>query len=86
MALFAYLIGWDVTSLGLIALYLALIPLAIWQLRLRWKERKFYYGKDSLETEDVPSNNDAIHPIFGGVLRQDYLRSDKITFVTQSWH
>jgi hypothetical protein len=81
MALFAYLIGWDVTSLGLIALYLALIPLAIWQLRSRWRERKFFYGKDSLETGDVPSNNDAIHPIFGGVLRQDYLRYSVLALI-----
>ena len=74
MALLAYLIGWEITSLGLIASYLTLIPLAIWQLRLKWRERKFSYVKDSREPEDDPSDNESIQPIFGGAVRQDYLR------------
>jgi hypothetical protein len=53
MALFAFLVGWEVSSLGLIALYLILIPFTVWQLRLKWRAVRVIQGEASNESEHI---------------------------------
>ena len=53
MALFAFLVGWEVSSLGLIALYLILIPFTVWQLRLKWRGGRVIQGEASNESEHI---------------------------------